>query len=367
MKRKHKIVLIAGARPNFMKIAPLINELDKIRSFKNILIHTGQHYDYSMSELFFRDLGLRKPDVYLGVGSGTHAEQTARIMIALEKELIKIKPDLVIVVGDVNSTLAAAIVCSKLCIRLAHVEAGLRSFDMTMPEEVNRIVTDRLSDLLFTISADSADNLIKEGVDRKKIFFTGNVMIDTLIKLKPRAEKLNAYKNYGVERKNYCLVTLHRPSNVDNRDNILKIIKALSEISLSLPVIFPVHPRTLNNIDEFGFRKYLKKPGLIATAPVGYIENLSVMMNSRFVITDSGGIQSESTFMKIPCITLRKNTELTVTEKIGTNTVIGLDTKRLFCIVDDIMSDNYKKGRIPKYWDGNASVRISGIIKKLFL
>jgi len=367
MKRKHKIVLIAGARPNFMKIAPLINELDKIRSFKNILIHTGQHYDYSMSELFFRDLGLRKPDVYLGVGSGTHAEQTARIMIALEKELIKIKPDLVIVVGDVNSTLAAAIVCSKLCIRLAHVEAGLRSFDMTMPEEVNRIVTDRLSDLLFTISADSADNLIKEGVDRKKIFFTGNVMIDTLIKLKPRAEKLNAYKNYGVERKNYCLVTLHRPSNVDNRDNILKIIKALSEISLSLPVIFPVHPRTLNNIDEFGFRKYLKKPGLIATAPVGYIENLSVMMNARFVITDSGGIQSESTFMKIPCITLRKNTELTVTEKIGTNTVIGLDTERLFVIIDDIMSDNYKKGRIPKYWDGKASERIAGIIKKLFL
>jgi UDP-N-acetylglucosamine 2-epimerase (non-hydrolysing) len=367
MKRKHKIVLIAGARPNFMKIAPLINELDRIPSFKNILIHTGQHYDYSMSELFFRDLGLRKPDVYLGVGSGTHAEQTARIMIALEKELIKIKPDLVIVVGDVNSTLAAAIVCSKLCIRLAHVEAGLRSFDMTMPEEVNRIVTDRLSDLLFTISADSADNLIKEGVDRKKIFFTGNVMIDTLIKLKPRAEKLNAYKNYGVERKNYCLVTLHRPSNVDNRDNILKIIKALSEISLSLPVIFPVHPRTLNNIDEFGFRKYLKKPGLIATAPVGYIENLSVMMNSRFVITDSGGIQSESTFMKIPCITLRKNTELTVTEKIGTNTVIGLDTERLFVIIDDIISDNYKKGRIPKYWDGKASERIAGIIKKLFL
>jgi UDP-N-acetylglucosamine 2-epimerase (non-hydrolysing) len=357
-QRKIKIVNIVGARPNFIKIAPIINELNKVKKFSHILIHTGQHFDYEMSSLFFKQLKIKQPEIYLGIGSGSQAVQTAKIMIALEKVLIELKPDLVNVVGDVNSTLGAAIVSSKLGIPLAHIEAGLRSRDMRMPEEINRLVTDRLADFLFTTSADADVNLIAEGVPKKKIFLTGNVMIDTLLALKPVADKLSAYKVYGLKKKNYVLVTLHRPSNVESKTNLKLILSSLEKISRTIPIIFPVHPRTFKKIKLFGLTAFLSKPNFIITKPLGYLENLSLLSNSKFVITDSGGIQEETTALKIPCLTLRENTERPVTVTEGSNTVIGLDMKFLFRCVDKIMNNKYKKSSIPKYWDGKAAYRI---------
>jgi len=366
-KKNITIVNIVGARPNFIKICPIINQMNKVKRIKNILIHTGQHYDYEMSALFFNELGIKEPEIYLGIGAGSQAEQTAKIMIALEKELMKIKPDLVCVVGDVNSTMAAALVAAKLCIPLAHVEAGLRSRDLTMPEEINRIVTDRLSDLLLTTSDDALDNLLAEGVDRKKIYFTGNVMIDTLMLLKKKSAALKAYKKYSLKKNDYVLVTLHRPSNVESKKNLSAIINELVTISKRTPIIFPIHPRTEKRLKDFGLMKLLQKGNIILTPPIGYIENLSLLLYSKFVITDSGGIQEETTVLHIPCLTLRENTERPVTAEIGTNTVIGLDMKKLRKNVGLILGGKYKKGKIPKYWDGKASERITGIIKKLFL
>lgn len=367
MKPKVKIALIAGARPNFMKIAPLMDEFKKTRSFKNILIHTGQHYDYKMNELFFKQLNIREPDIYLGIGSGSQGEQTGKIMIALEKEILKINPDIVIVVGDVNSTLAASLVASKLCIKLAHVEAGHRSGDMTMPEEINRIVTDRLSDYLFTISRDCNENLIKEGISKSKIFFTGNVMIDTLMKLKKKALQLKAHRNYGLERKKFAMLTLHRPSNVDSEENIEKILLTMKNISKILPVVFPAHPRTRKNISNFKLNQIFRNSSFILTHPVGYLESISLIENALFVVTDSGGIQEETTVLKTQCITVRNTTEHPITLTQGTNHLVGLDMNKLLRTAEKIIKGNYKKGKIPKYWDGKASMRIAGIIKKLFL
>ncbi len=361
-QRKIKIVNIVRARPNFIKIAPIINELNKVKKFSHILIHTGQHFDYEMSSLFFKQLKIKQPEVYLGIGSGTQAVQTAKIMMALEKVLMRIKPDLVNVVGDVNSTLAAAIVSSKLGIPLAHIEAGLRSRDMRMPEEINRLVTDRLANYLFTTSPDANENLIAEGVPKKKIFLTGNVMIDTLRALKPAADKLKTYNSYGLKKKNFVLVTLHRPSNVESKANLKLILSSLGKISEKIPVIFPVHPRTLKKIKLFKLSRLVSKPNFIVTKPLGYLENLSLLSNSKFVITDSGGIQEETTALKIPCLTLRENTERPVTVTEGSNTVIGLDMQYLFKCVSSIMRNKYKKGSIPKYWDGKAAYRI---VKKL--
>jgi len=366
-KKNITIVNIVGARPNFIKICPIIKSMNMEKRIKNILIHTGQHYDYEMSTLFFTELGIKEPEIYLGIGAGSQAEQTGRIMIALEKELMKIRPDMVCVVGDVNSTMAAALVAAKLCIPLAHVEAGLRSRDLTMPEEINRIVTDRLSDLLFTTSEDAIDNLMAEGVHRKKIYFTGNVMIDTLMLLKKKAEALQAYNKYSLRKNNYVLVTLHRPSNVDSKKNLTSIIKELVSISKQTPIIFPIHPRTEKKLKDFGLIEALKNGNITLTQPIGYIENLSLLLNSKFVITDSGGIQEETTVMHIPCLTLRNSTERPITAEIGTNTVIGLDMNKLRKNVALILSGKYKKGKIPKYWDGKSSGRITGIIKKLFL
>lgn len=347
-----------GARPNFIKIAPIINQLKKVKMFKPVLIHTGQHFDYEMSSLFFKQLKIREPDIYLGIGSGTQAEQTGMIMIELEKVIMKIKPDLVNVVGDVNSTLAASLVASKLVIPLAHIEAGLRSRDMLMPEEVNRIVTDRLSDYLFTTSQDANENLIAEGVSKRKIFLTGNVMIDTLRTLKPISDGLKSYTGYGLKKDNYVLVTLHRPSNVENNVNLKLILSSLEKISKKIPIIFPVHPRTHKNIQIFGLEKYLSNPKMILVKPLGYLENLSLISNSKFVITDSGGIQEETTVLKIPCLTLRESTERPVTVTVGSNTIIGLNMDELFRCVEKVLVGKYKKGKIPKYWDGKAADRI---------
>lgn len=357
-----KIVNIVGARPNFIKIAPIINELNKVKKFSHILIHTGQHFDYEMSSLFFKQLQIKQPEIYLGIGGGTQAIQTAKIMMGLEKVLMKMKPDLVNVVGDVNSTLAAAIVTSKLGIPLAHIEAGLRSRDMRMPEEINRLVTDRLADFLFTTSADANVNLLAEGVPKKKIFLTGNVMIDTLKALKPVADSLKAYTQYGLDKKNYVLVTLHRPSNVESKTNLKLILSSLERISRQIPIIFPVHPRTYKKIRIFDLGGHVSKPNFIVTKPLGYLENLSLLSNSKFVITDSGGIQEETTALMIPCLTLRENTERPITVSVGSNTVIGLDMGFLFKCVDKIMNGRYKKSKIPKYWDGKAAYRI---VKKL--
>lgn len=366
-----KIVSIVGARPNFIKIAPILRELGKrfkgdgsSKKIESLLIHTGQHFDFDMSDLFFRELQIKKPDIYLGVGSGTHAVQTGKVMIALEKALQKLKPDLVIVAGDVNSTLAAALVASKLHIPLAHVEAGLRSFDKSMPEEVNRKITDSLSDYLFSPSADANLNLKKEGIPESKIFFVGNVMIDSLKLLLPKAKKLEAYKKYGLNKKGYCLLTLHRPSNVDNKILLGTIINSLIKISGTIPIIFPVHPRTRKALSPFPRWTSGESYAFIPTQPLGYLENLSLMMNSKFVITDSGGIQEETTVLKIPCLTLRKNTERPVTVSMGTNTVIGTDMSKLFNCVNQIMKGKYKNGKTPKLWDGHTAKRIVNIIKQ---
>ena len=365
--KKIKIVNIVGARPNFMKIAPVMREMKKILKFEPILIHTGQHYDREMSDIFFNELGLPIPDMYLGVGSGTHAEQTAKIMIELEKKFAEIKPDLVVVVGDVNSTIAATLVAVKLNIKVAHIEAGLRSFDRTMPEEINRIVTDALSEYLFTTCKDANKNLIKEGISRNKIFFVGNVMIDTLLLLEKKALKLEMLKKYQLQREKYALLTLHRPSNVDNLYSFKNILKALNKISKFLPVIFPVHPRTKKQIEVFKLDRFISCSNIKLINPIGYLEFLNLMINSKFVLTDSGGIQEETTVLNIPCITLRKNTERPITVVQGTNTVVGDDQDKILKEVNKILSGKYKKGKIPQYWDGKAAKRIVRIIKRKFL
>lgn len=285
-------------------------------------------------------------------------------MIGLEKVFYETKPDLVLVVGDVNSTLAATLTCSKMKIAAAHIEAGLRSFDPLMPEEVNRIITDRLSEFLFTTCEDANENLRKEGISKERIFFVGNVMIDTLKKLLPEAKNLNGLlTKFNVKKNNFALLTLHRPSNVDERNTMKRIIKALNVISQSLPIIFPIHPRTEKNIAMFKLERYFKSPNLKLVRPLGYLETLHLMMNSKFVLTDSGGIQEETTVLKIPCLTLRENTERPVTVQIGTNTVVGTNTSKILFEFGKIMTNTYKKGNVPKYWDGNSSKRIVKILE----
>jgi UDP-N-acetylglucosamine 2-epimerase (non-hydrolysing) len=320
-----------------------------------------------MSDIFFKELNIRKPDVNIISGSGSHAEQTAKIMIGLEKEFTKTRPGLVIVVGDVNSTLSAAMVTSKMNIPLAHVEAGLRSYDMAMPEEVNRIVTDRLSEYLFTPSADANKNLKKEGIDKKKIFFTGNIMIDTLKKFIKNSKPGKILKKYSVKKNEFCLVTLHRPSNVDNKAVLERLSKAIREISNSVKIIFPVHPRTSQRIKDFKLEKYFKSTEILLTEPIGYIETIALISTSKLVVTDSGGLQEESTYLKVPCLTLRENTERPVTETEGTNTIIGTNTVLLLKKFNQIMSGKYKQGRLPKHWDGSTAKRITQILKKKLL
>ena len=368
-----KIILVAGARPNFMKIAPLMKELQKHAEFTPMLVHTGQHYDEKMSDLFFRQLNIPEPDVNLEVGSASHAVQTARIMEGFEKVCIDEKPDLVIVVGDVNSTAACTLVASKLHIKTAHYEAGLRSRDRGMPEEINRLVTDAISDLFYTTSADADENLINEGVPQEKIQMVGNLMIDSL--------KFNLQRTEGMEVEldtidgqkikldkdfltgDYCMMTFHRPSNVDSKENLEKLINIWGQISEKTTLVFPAHPRTLKNAEKFELLDKLKSyKNLYLTEPIGYLEFINLLKHSKFVLTDSGGIQEETTYMGIPCLTVRPNTERPVTIWEGTNELLDIDD--IIPSVKRVLDGNGKKGKCPKFWDGDAAKRIVEHLKE---
>jgi len=371
-----RIFLVAGARPNFIKIAPIWEMMKKgPDEFDPVIVHTGQHFDYDMSEVFFRDLGLKKPDIYLGIGSGSHAEQTARILVEFEKLLEKDTPDMVLVVGDVNSTLACALATAKFrCTRqsanrprILHVEAGLRSRDALMPEEINRRLTDQLSDILFTTSEDANLNLINEGIDPTRIFFVGNVMIDVLLKFREEARKSTVLETLGLHRGSskteYAVLTLHRPENVDSLDRLATIMRSIQHITQYLPVVFPVHPRTRIQLERLGLDKQEGQDRrLVLTAPLGYLEFLKLLMDSRFVLTDSGGVQEETTVLGIPCLTLRKNTERPVTVTEGTNVLCEIDPERIGAEVNKILARDFKTGGIPRLWDGDAASRIVNVI-----
>ena len=357
-----KIISVVGARPNFMKVSPIHKAFKKYSdSIIHLICHTGQHYDKNMSKIFFDDLEMPKPDFYLGVGSGSHAEQTARIMIEFEKVLVSENPDLIIVVGDVNSTIACTLVASKLNIMTAHVEAGLRSFDREMPEEINRLLTDAIADLLFVTEMSGLINLKKEGVPDSRVFFTGNVMIDSLVQYLPLTEKLSIHKKYNLERKKYILVTLHRPSNVDTKDGLEALLKLLNTLSEKRKILFPVHPRTKTNMKKFGLDKLTGK-NVVLTEPIGYLDFLALTKDAELIITDSGGIQEESTYLGIQCITVRNNTERPVTVEVGTNQCVGTNLNKVEEIALNILNGQIKNGKIPELWDGKAAERITGII-----
>jgi len=354
-----KILNLVGARPNFMKIAPLIRDMNARKDrIEHLLVHTGQHYDKSMSDDFFVQLGIPQPDVNLGIGSASHAQQTAKILTAFESVLVEHNPDMVVVVGDVNSTMACALVAAKSGVKVAHVEAGLRSFDRTMPEEINRILTDALSDLLFTTEEAGNENLRREGIPQEKIFFVGNVMIDTLVHC--LAAMPPGPPHPGLEKKEYAVITLHRPSNVDHPETLKGMLRAFQDISKDLKLVIPLHPRTRANIERFGLSDALRalEENAVVTGPAGYVDMLRLVKDSRMVITDSGGIQEETTYLGVPCITLRANTERPSTVTLGTNTLVGSDTGKLLRAVERVMLDSHARGTIPPLWDGHASERI---------
>jgi len=362
-----KVINVVGARPNFMKMAPIIEAMNKhAEHFDHLLVHTGQHYDERMSKSFFVDLGMPRPDIDLEVGSGSHAEQTGRIMVAFEQVCAREKPDLVIVVGDVNSTMACTITAKKLGIKVAHVEAGLRSRDMGMPEEINRLCTDVLCDYLFTTDKLAGENLLAEGVAEEKIHFVGNVMIDTLVKHRALASELPLMSKLGLTHNGYITLTLHRPSNVDEKDMLLDILEALHEISAEIPIIFPCHPRTKKMAQKFGFDSMfdsdLPVRGIWLTEPLGYLEFLHLNMNARCIITDSGGLQEESTALGVPCITLRHNTERPITCTEGTNRLVGNTKERILDTARQVLAGKWPTGRVPDLWDGKAGDRIVQVL-----
>jgi UDP-N-acetylglucosamine 2-epimerase (non-hydrolysing) len=405
--RKLKIILAGGARPNFMKIAPLFHEMKKHPGFEPVLVHTGQHYDENMSDLFFRELGIPEPDINLGVGSGSQAVQTARIMEKFEKVCLEEKPDAVLVVGDVNSTAACTLVASKLHITTIHYEAGLRSRDKSMPEEINRLVTDAISDLFFTTSEDASENLVKEGHEKEKIFMVGNLMIDSLVRNLEKAESIDMVFDTKVSGHNgsltrqrtesiksfcggpgggffkksplaaggkirlgedfmpgqYGVMTFHRPTNVDQKEDLEKLIEIWTGLSGKIPLVFPVHPRTWKNIRAFGLEKRIQPyVHLFLIEPVGYLQFIHLMKRSKFVLTDSGGIQEETTYMNIPCLTIRPTTERPVTIWEGSNKLIKVDD--IMAEVDLILQGKGKTGRIPRYWDGKTAARIAAVLIK---
>jgi UDP-N-acetylglucosamine 2-epimerase (non-hydrolysing) len=362
---KKTIHLIAAARPNFMKIAPLYHALKRGDRAEPIIVHTGQHYDLNMSDAFFRDLLLPEPHFHLGIGSGTHAEQTGQVMIAYEKLLREKKPDMVVVVGDVNSTAACALAAVKIDDPggsrprpiVAHLEAGLRSFDRTMPEEINRIVTDSIADILWTPSLDADENLLREGIPKEKIEFVGNIMIDSLEMMRPRIEAENAPAKYGMKKGSYGMVTMHRPANVDKEETLRRLCAILKGIAADLPLIFPVHPRTLKNLKAFGlYEGLVAEPGIRLEAPLSYLPFMSLIFNCRLAVTDSGGIQEETTYLGIPCLTLRENTERPITVSLGTNRLCSLDNVRGH--VETILAGKWEGVRIPPLWDGQTASRV---------
>jgi UDP-N-acetylglucosamine 2-epimerase (non-hydrolysing) len=356
------VVSVIGARPNFMKMAPIVAELERRpEEFRSVLVHTGQHYDEAMSKIFLEELGVGEPTHLLGVGSGSHAAQTARVMERLEPVLLEEQPDIVLVPGDVNSTLAAAVVAAKLGVVVGHVEAGLRSFDRTMPEELNRIVADSLSDLLFIHSPEARDNLLREGVDPAKVHAVGNTMIDTLAKMLPRIRGIDAPARQGLKRGSYLVVTLHRPALVDG-PLLGDAARALQKVSRQVPVIFPCHPRTRKRLEDLDIEL---GPGVRLLEPLGYLEFLSLVEGAAATLTDSGGIQEETTFLGIPCFTLRNNTERPVTCEVGTNTLLGLAPERIIEVPGRIEAARARAHRVPDGWDGNASQRIVEVLVAL--
>jgi UDP-N-acetylglucosamine 2-epimerase (non-hydrolysing) len=368
-----KILSVVGARPNFIKIAPIISAIqyknEQLKrsgtnsSIGSVLVHTGQHYDQKMSETFFEDLELPDPDMYLGIGSGSHAVQTGLIMIEFEKVCLRERPDVIVVVGDVNSTLACALAGGKLGIPIAHVEAGLRSFDRAMPEELNRALTDQLADLLFTTEKSANENLIREGIPRKRIFFVGNVMIDTLFSFLERARRRQTIKRLGLKKGNYAILTLHRPGSVDADEILKRIVSTLGAVQRDIRIVFPVHPRTQLKLKELCLESQLKSfQNFFILDPLGYLDFINLMTNARFVLTDSGGIQEETTILGVPCITLRENTERPITVTDGTNILVGTDPEKLSKFCDEAINGTWKKGKIPELWDGKASRRIVDLI-----
>jgi UDP-N-acetylglucosamine 2-epimerase (non-hydrolysing) len=351
-----KLLHVVGARPNFMKAAPVMAALSSSRAVTQQLAHTGQHYDQNMSGIFFQQLGLPTPDYNLEVGSGSHAQQTAEIMLRFEKLLLAETPDLLLVYGDVNSTIAAALVASKMGVRVGHVEAGLRSWDRSMPEEINRVLTDQISDLFFTTSKEADANLVREGISPMKVFCVGNVMIDTLVRLLPKSQE----PKIAGRQDRFLLVTLHRPSNVDAPDMLSRLWNVLSRIGKDIQVIFPVHPRTRQRLKDC--RLAALDSHVVLTDPLGYLEFLWLQQHAIGVVTDSGGIQEETTYLQIPCITMRQNTERPITVELGTNILVGQDTDRLENEIARILNGQAKKGSMPPLWDGCAGQRIANII-----
>jgi UDP-N-acetylglucosamine 2-epimerase (non-hydrolysing) len=374
---KKKILSVVGARPNFMKLAPVAGELRKYRKqITHRIVHTGQHYDYKLSQVFFRDLDMPKPDIYLGVGSASHAEQTAKIIVEFEKIVLKEKPDMVLVFGDVNSTIACSLVCSKIidkngkALPVAHIESGLRSFDKSMPEEINRIVTDALSEILFVTEKVGVENLINEGVDKKRIFLVGDTMVDALIQFRSKFRSSGILGKLKLKKGEYALATIHRPGNVDDKRNLAKIISIFQKIAAQaerfnpdFKIVFPVHPRTMKMINTFGLTSKLASiENIVVEEPAGYTDFIKLLIDSKFVMTDSGGIQEEATFLKIPCLTLRDSFERLETLELGTNTLCSLNERLTLLKVNEIFSGKYKKGRVPKLMDGKASNRIVKVI-----
>ena len=355
------ILSVVGARPNFMKVAPIARQIARdAPTWRHRIVHTGQHYDPNMSEVFFRDLEIPEPDVYLGVGSGTHAEQTARVMLELEAHLNRETPDLLLVVGDVNSTLAATLVAVKRCIPVAHVEAGLRSYDREMPEEINRVITDAVADLLLTPSADADENLKREGVDAARIHRVGNVMIDSLLRYVPRARQTRAWEALDLVPRGYALVTLHRPSNVDDPATLRGVLKVLTQLAGRLPVVFPVHPRTRKMLQQLGLGQL--PPALRLVDPIGYLEFLGLQAEARLVLTDSGGIQEETTVLGVPCLTLRKNTERPITVSEGTNRIVGSDAHAVWDAAREALDQPMPAAKPPALWDGHTAERIVAVL-----
>lgn len=358
-----RILSVAGARPNFIKVGALHAAFAQVPDISSRILHTGQHYDARMSDVFFRELELPEPDVYLGIGSGSHAEQTARIMMAFEQVVLKEVPDVVVVVGDVNSTLACALVCAKLCIPVAHVEAGLRSGDRTMPEEINRLLTDALSDFLFVTEESGLRNLRQEGVSEEKLFFSGNVMIDSLVRFKEKASRSGAVERLGLHPGAYTLMTMHRPANVDDPENLALVAELLQRLPSKQPVVIPLHPRTREALRRSGLLERLHTTErLHLTEPVGYLEFLNLMMHAGVIVTDSGGVQEETTFLGIPCITLRDSTERPVTVDAGTNVLLPLNVDLVERAIEDALAGRWKRGEIPPLWDGCAAMRIAEIL-----
>ncbi|MGA1868987.1 MAG: non-hydrolyzing UDP-N-acetylglucosamine 2-epimerase [bacterium] len=359
-----RLFLVAGARPNFMKIAPIIRELRKVKHLTSLVIHTGQHYDREMSRIFFDDLAIPRPDVDLEVGSGSHAVQTAKIMMRFEEACLTHKPDLIMVVGDVNSTIACTLVACKLGIKTAHVEAGLRSFDRSMPEEINRILTDAISDILFVTCEDALSNLMREGIDERKMHFVGNVMIDTLVQHLQRAkEHSRIHETLQIKAQDYAVLTMHRPSNVDNPRHLKNIFGALEKVSENVPLIFPCHPRTAKMIHDNNISISSK---ISFISPLGYLDFLKLIAEACFALTDSGGIQEETTILDVPCLTLRENTERPITITQGTNILVGIDPEKIIKESMNILNGTIKKGSKPKLWDGQAAGRIVAVLSSYF-